>query len=199
MRVLKPESWTQVFAPVALKSGRTYPYGFGWAFEEIGGHKGQRHGGSWQGFKTHILRYPDDELTIVVLANLAQADPELIADGIAAIVDPTLTKPDLAPIQDSSPEVTSRVRQILLDTAAGKLTPGDFAYMRAGFFPDGAKRSAQLLRTAGELKALSLVERRELGDDVIYTYDVQGTVSSLRLRIGIAPDGRIAVFSLFSP
>jgi hypothetical protein len=41
------------------------------------------HGGAWQGFKSHISRYVDDKLTIVVLANLEQADPGLIADHVA--------------------------------------------------------------------------------------------------------------------
>ena len=38
-----------------------------------------------QGFETQISRYVDDGLTVVVLTNLAQAKPELIADGVAAI------------------------------------------------------------------------------------------------------------------
>lgn len=46
-RVLKPESWKQMFTPVSLNSGRTYPYGFGWALQDFAGHRAQRHGGSW--------------------------------------------------------------------------------------------------------------------------------------------------------
>lgn len=46
--------------------------------------------GSWQGFKAYIVRYPDDRLTVVVLANLAQAEPWTIAQGIAALWDPAL-------------------------------------------------------------------------------------------------------------
>src|SRR5436309_5176481 len=29
-QVLDPKSWAQVFEPARLRSGRTYPYGFGW-------------------------------------------------------------------------------------------------------------------------------------------------------------------------
>ena len=38
-----------------------------------------------QGFETQISRYLDDELTVVVLANLGSADPHRIADKVAAI------------------------------------------------------------------------------------------------------------------
>jgi hypothetical protein len=41
------------------------------------------HDGAWQGFKTAIARYVDDRLTVVVLANLAEAKPEVIAEHVA--------------------------------------------------------------------------------------------------------------------
>ena len=43
------------------------------------------HRGSWQGFETQISRYVDDKLTVVVLGNLAEAEPEKIAGGVAEI------------------------------------------------------------------------------------------------------------------
>ncbi len=39
--------------------------------------------GAWQGFKTQISRYVDDKLTVVVLANLAEAEPGKIAEHVA--------------------------------------------------------------------------------------------------------------------
>jgi hypothetical protein len=41
------------------------------------------HDGAWQGFKTAIERYVDDQLTVVVLTNLAEAKPDLIAEHVA--------------------------------------------------------------------------------------------------------------------
>ena len=48
--ILKPQSWSQVYTPVSLKSGKTYPYGFGWQLGESSGQPWYRHGGAWQGF-----------------------------------------------------------------------------------------------------------------------------------------------------
>jgi CubicO group peptidase (beta-lactamase class C family)/N-acyl-D-aspartate/D-glutamate deacylase len=195
-RVLKPESWRQVFTPVSLNSGKTYPYGFGWSVEDFAGHRAQRHGGSWQGFKTHIARFLDEDLTIIVLANLAQADPEKISDGVAAILDARLVRPVLKPIVSGDAAVEGRVRRLLADAAAGKLTADEFAYVRAGFFPEAAKAYSATLRQAGELRTLTLLENRELGDDRIYTYDLVFAQRTLRLRLAIAPDGKLAAFGL---
>ena len=62
-------AWT----PVRLTDGGTYPYGFGWDLTEQRGHPRIGHTGSWQGFKTAIYRYPEFDLTVIVLANLAEA------------------------------------------------------------------------------------------------------------------------------
>jgi CubicO group peptidase (beta-lactamase class C family) len=195
-RLLKPESWRQVFAPVALNSGRTYPYGFGWGVDAYGGRAAQRHGGSWQGFKTHIARYPGDDLSIIVLANLAQADPERISDGIAKLLDPTLTEPDLKPIADDDAAMQQRVRRLLAEAAAGTLQPAEFAYVRAGFFPNAVRAYGDALKQAGVLQSVSLLQKRALGDDTVYLYELGYTNTPMRLRLAVAPDGKLAAFGL---
>jgi N-acyl-D-amino-acid deacylase len=195
-RVLSGEGWNHAFTPVALNSGKTYPYGFGWMLEPVAGHRSQRHGGSWQGFKADIARYPDDGLTIIVLANLAQADPARISDGIAAVIDPTIKRPELGPIQDDDPEMQARVRRLLAEAAAGKLSPDELSYVRAGFFPDVANAYVERLRDAGVVKGLSLLERREVGDDRIRTYRVAFEKRTMRLWLAVAPDGKLAGFRL---
>ena len=90
--ILKPESWTTIFEPVRLNSGRRHPYGLGWDVTRIAGQDITRHGGSWQGFQTYIARYLGDDLTIVALANLAQAQPSRIVNRLAAHYIPALTR-----------------------------------------------------------------------------------------------------------
>lgn len=50
-------------------------YGFGWRIDTYKGHKRYRHSGSTSGFRNYIERYPDDNLTVIVLTN--RADPEV--------------------------------------------------------------------------------------------------------------------------
>jgi len=195
--VLKPESWAAVFQPVRLSSGRTYPYGFGWVVDEVAGQTVVGHGGSWQGFKTQLTRYLGPDLTIIVLANLAEADPERFVDGIAAILDPKLAKPPPAPIADKEPAVTARLRRLLVAARDGRLSPAELAYVRAGFFPDAAQRYAELLKGLGEPRRVELLERRELGDDRVYRYEVAyDGGKTFRVGLGIAPDERLSTLSI---
>jgi N-acyl-D-amino-acid deacylase len=96
--LLKGDSWKAVYTPVRLNTGRLYPYGFGWSVERLGVIEVKRHGGSWQGFSTFIARYSgpgSDDLSVIALANLAQAQPKRIVDAIAAHIIPRLKDPAL--------------------------------------------------------------------------------------------------------
>ena len=194
--VLKPASWEAVLTPVRLNSGRPYPYGFGWGVEETAGQAVHRHGGAWQGFTSGIARMLGSDLTVVVLANLAEADPMRFVDGIASLLDSRLAKPELAPIADTEPKVTDRLRELLAAAAQGKLEPGDFAYVRAGFFPQGADQLRQDLGSLGPPTALRPLERRDLGDDRVHTYDVDYGSKPFRAVLALAPDGKVAGLSV---
>jgi CubicO group peptidase (beta-lactamase class C family) len=89
-KLLKRSSLEQMWTPMKLNSGKTQGYGFGWGLEEVRGHRLIEHGGAWQGFKAQINRYVNDKLTVIVFANLAQANQGRIAQGIAAIYIPEL-------------------------------------------------------------------------------------------------------------
>ncbi len=72
---------------VKLNNGKpnSGDYGFGWEITNSHGHRVVGHSGSWQGFKTQLSRYVDDKLTVVVLANLAEANPGKIAEHVAEL------------------------------------------------------------------------------------------------------------------
>ena len=86
-------AWT----PVRLADGTTYPYGFAWYLIDQHGKPRISHTGSWQGFKTVIARYPGaaggSGLTVIVLANLAEAQVAPIAYAVAGLIDPALRVP----------------------------------------------------------------------------------------------------------
>lgn len=92
-KVLKRSSLEQMWTPVKLNNGQTYPYGFGWAIGEIKGHRYVQHAGAWQGFKAQIFRYVDDKLTVVLFANQSRANQTKLAQGVAALFNPDLAPP----------------------------------------------------------------------------------------------------------
>ncbi len=73
----------QMWSPVKLNNGNSHPYGFGWYLETIGGHKAVRHGGSLPGFRAEYIRFMDNKLSIVILANGDNANLGPFALGIA--------------------------------------------------------------------------------------------------------------------
>ena len=111
-------SWT----PIRLRGGGTYPYGLGWDLTEQRGRRRIGHGGSWQGFRASIQRYPEFDLTVIVLANLAEAEPEAISYAVAGMLEPALAAPHLLPAAAGGPP---RSIPTLLDRiAAGDSTAG---------------------------------------------------------------------------
>jgi CubicO group peptidase (beta-lactamase class C family) len=76
--------------PVQPTSGRSKSsdgapvnYGFGWFLDPYRGHKRMSHPGETIGFRTVIQRFPDDNLTIIILANRADVNPEQLAQKVA--------------------------------------------------------------------------------------------------------------------
>jgi CubicO group peptidase (beta-lactamase class C family) len=112
------ESWT----PVRLNDGGTYPYGFGWRVDDQRGRRRIGHGGSWQGFRAAIQRYPHHDLTVIALANLDAAMAETVAMTVAGILEPELLPPHLLPARADGPPVP--VERLLADVVAGKTGAG---------------------------------------------------------------------------
>lgn len=66
-KLVKAGTLREAFAPVKLNSGATHPYGFGWSVEEKG--RILTHTGGWVGFRTLIVRYVDQQQTLIVLTS----------------------------------------------------------------------------------------------------------------------------------
>ncbi len=194
--ILSQESWRLMLSPVQLNSGRTYPYGFGWDVEERGGKPLVRHGGNDFGFATQLSRFVGDDLTIIVLTNAEQAFAEKMADDIAAIMDSNLAVPEQGPINDLEPDVTQWLVRILEDTREGRTSRESFAFVRAGFFAETADHYAELLRPLGALPPPVLVDRKEIGDDVVYTYWLSFPGRTLSVRLGVAPGKKVSGLSI---
>jgi CubicO group peptidase (beta-lactamase class C family) len=84
-KLLKRSSLDEMWTVAKLRDGQPNSghYGFGWFVENKNGRHLVEHGGAWQGFQTHISRYMDDKLTVVVLTNLGGSKPKIISDRVA--------------------------------------------------------------------------------------------------------------------
>ena len=84
-KLLKRSSLEQMWTVAKLSNGKPNSghYGFGWFIENRNGHRVVEHAGAWQGFETQISHYVDDQITVVVLTNLAETKPETFANHVA--------------------------------------------------------------------------------------------------------------------
>ena len=64
----KKEMWSETVLPVGKKTG----YAMGWAVSPYMGIKRHYHGGQVAGFVTHFTRLPDQNMSIIVFANMHQ-------------------------------------------------------------------------------------------------------------------------------
>ncbi|MDP9130809.1 MAG: beta-lactamase family protein, partial [Candidatus Binatota bacterium] len=68
-KLLKPETWRQVFTPFRLKSGEVTRYGYGWSIGKFGDHAAYVHGGRINGFASIVYRLPEQDIYVAVLLN----------------------------------------------------------------------------------------------------------------------------------
>ncbi|MEW6746019.1 MAG: serine hydrolase domain-containing protein [Planctomycetota bacterium] len=82
-RVVSDESYELMTAPTVLKDGTSHNYGFGLSLDPLLDRPCVSHGGGINGFRSHLVYLPDEDLVIAVLANCETASPDRIAARIA--------------------------------------------------------------------------------------------------------------------
>lgn len=87
-KLLKSESWQRMATSYRLHGTRATGYGYGFFIRSIRGKAALEHGGDIGGFSADMLRFPQEEIFIAVLANNDAGDPapDELAAKIAALV-----------------------------------------------------------------------------------------------------------------
>jgi CubicO group peptidase (beta-lactamase class C family) len=199
------EAWVR---PVSLIGGAEYQYGFGWDIDEQRGHRLLEHGGSWQGFRTSIARYVDQDLTVVVLTNLASAEPESMSHIVAGLVEPSLqlpdravAPPDLATSRSAdlhkllaawaSSQVDVRMAKGLAETATGSVRE---AQWRADTGRQLDSETAFRFLAEDKLGAKPIRRRGEAVASIVY-YALETKEAWYAYRFYYTGDGRVADFN----
>lgn len=80
--ILSPTSYELLWGRGRLRDGTPFDHGFGWDLATLDARPILEFDGSWQGFRAAIERDPTTQTTVVVLANLAEATPEVPARAV---------------------------------------------------------------------------------------------------------------------
>jgi CubicO group peptidase (beta-lactamase class C family) len=79
----RPELLEHLLTPGRLNSGETLDYAFGLEVETHRGLGVVKHSGSAAGYRSQMLRFPDQSFTVIVLSNLAEFSPTKLAEQVA--------------------------------------------------------------------------------------------------------------------
>lgn len=191
-KLLSSASYEEMWKPVQLNNGSKHPYGFGWALSSVNQHRIIEHSGAWQGFKAHIVRFPDKKLAVIAFANVAQANPGRIAHGIAAIIDPEL-KPK--PMTDPDPAHTAQMKALLQDVLDKKVDLNGFTEEMKTAIKD-SDRLAEHIKALGAMKSFAFTDKVESPAATRFRYKVEYAEMNLSLVVVIDKAGKIAGFGL---
>jgi CubicO group peptidase (beta-lactamase class C family) len=93
----------EMLAPGELNSGEGLDYAFGLFITDYRGLRMVSHGGGWAGYRSELVRFPDQKLSVVCLSNLTSVNPSRLAQQVA---DLYLADQLAAPEQPSDQEAT---------------------------------------------------------------------------------------------
>ncbi len=190
---LKPASRDAMWTPLTLNSGARQPYGFGWAVTSRAGHRVIEHGGAWQGFVSHIARYVDDGLTVIVLVNRSGVAVPALSTGVAALFMPDLIP---APVADAAPATTASHRELLESLIAGTADTSVFTPQVVSDVLPKVEQSRPQMKGFGAITAFELLERSAKDDVRLNRYRVRFEKQVAILTISLDKAGKIAGLNL---
>jgi CubicO group peptidase (beta-lactamase class C family) len=126
-KILPQSSWKKVFTPYMNK------YGYGWGIDSAYGKLVTAHSGGIHGFTSYIIRFPQEELTVIMLDN-SMRELGKIALNLSAI---SMNKPYVAP--KFTKEITLDKSVLEQYTGEYELAPGFILAIRL----DGNQLKAQ--------------------------------------------------------
>ncbi|NGZ83937.1 serine hydrolase domain-containing protein [Duganella aceris] len=88
-RLLTPDSLRRLWLPTTFSDGKPAPWALGWPAIRRDAHRAVAGIG---GARSAFYVYPDDDLAIIILTNLAGAQPEQLIDAVAGLYLPELRK-----------------------------------------------------------------------------------------------------------
>jgi len=162
----------QMWTPARLNNGNKAGYGLGWVVDDYLGVPNVGHGGAHMtGFKTRFMRFPKQELSVIVLCNSRQANPANIAVGIAGFYLPELQLSRLKEQKEPSAERAEALKKALSDLASLResslVTPEFFRN-----YKNSSERASSLAERLKEMKSFAFLGARDISENKIERHGV---------------------------
>ena len=141
-----------------LNNGEQIDYAFGLNIGEYRGLKTVGHSGSWRGFRSHMMRFPDQKFGVVILCNLDTFNPLSLAEKVADLYLADL----LAPVETFEPEKASEPDEGI---KAEPLSPEQLAEFEGDYYTEELDTTYTIV-----MHEDGLVAQHRRHDDIVLTY-----------------------------
>ena len=139
----------QMQTPGMLNNGDALDYAFGLFVREYRGVKMVSHSGAWAGYVSNMLRCPDQQFSVIVLANINNMPIRELALQVADLyLSDVLTPADAPPIEPEPSEVALSSQQI-------EALTGFYRGQKSGNYLDLAGLTLEFYGTKMMLKPIS--------------------------------------------
>jgi CubicO group peptidase (beta-lactamase class C family) len=98
-----------------VAGGKPISYALGLGIDSLRGVRRVSHGGAWAGYRAHIVRYPDQKLSLITLCNLSNSNPFELNQGVSVL----LLEGKLGPATAPGTFVRSPLARTFSPSAAG--------------------------------------------------------------------------------
>ncbi len=106
-----------------LNNGDTVSYAFGHGIGEYRGLQRIQHSGSWAGFRTFLVRFPEQKLSVIVLSNFGGFNPSGKAYEVANLF---LSLPDEEVPEESSQSTPNSYEKVSIEAEIFDSYAGDY-------------------------------------------------------------------------
>ena len=178
-KILKPDSWKSVFTPYKNM------YGYGWRIDSLYGKQFTGHGGGIHGYSSYIIRFPQDEVVVIIFDNSSSTSLNAISKNVAAIL---FNRPY---------EVPAAKKEVRVDAAILKQYIGEYE-LAPGFTITISQDAGSLKGQATGQSAFDLYPEKEnvfflkvVDAKIEFIKDASGTVTEMILyQNGQQPRGK---------
>ena len=196
--LLKPASKQQAWTPFTLNDGKPYPYGFGWSVTDFRGHRLIGHSGSTAGFSSQIMRFTDDDTSVIVLINLGTgAYAGSIARAVAKVYIPEISLRAMKAQTAPDAKLTETFSGVLRDRLENKFNPALLSdSLIKSLSTERAKAANERLAAFGAVKSLTFVGGESSESAKIYRYKAETAKRLFLWRFAVGADGKITEMTL---
>ena len=148
----------QMYQCGVLNDGEQIDYAFGLNIGEYRGLRTVGHSGSWRGFRSHLMRFPDQRFGVVILCNLDTFNPLSLAKKVADLYLIDV----LAPVETSEPEKATEPAE---DSKSESLSPERLTEFEGDYYTEELDTTYTIV-----MHEDGLVAQHRRHDDIVLTY-----------------------------